>query len=176
MAERKLIQVQREAIPKMRKLGMSYRDIAEILEVSYMTVYRCVHPDRTPESMRHTTLGTKGPNGKMVVITGLNKRPHPGRCELCGRVGKRLAYHHWDNKEPSRGIWVSYKCHMIVELVDEFGPEAVHSMIDHYLELREAIEKEYNRIRAKEISRGQESYRYFLARNASNEQQSEGIC
>ena len=49
-----------------------------------------------------------------------NKRPYPldERCELCRRKKNlrrkgltRLAYHHWDDSDLSKGIWLCGKCH-----------------------------------------------------------------
>jgi len=56
-------------------------------------------------------------------FTGLNKRPYPNACELCkeripAHLMKQLVYHHWDDSEPSMGIWVHQQCHHICEAVD----------------------------------------------------------
>ena len=63
-----------------------------------------------------------GPKGEQVVIKHLHKRDRTEVCELCERSrGRRLYYHHWDDDNPSLGIWVDFKCHRLVELVDQEG-------------------------------------------------------
>lgn len=54
------------------------------------------------------------------MIYGLSKRPWPkdGKCELCGKIKNRMAYHHWDNSRPSMGLWLCYNCHNIAEGVE----------------------------------------------------------
>lgn len=75
------------------------------------------------EVCRRTTLttGTR-------TIYGLHKRPYPNFCEICGveRV-IRLHYHHWDDINPSRGIWICAYCHRLVEFFEK-------GLIDFYLE------------------------------------------
>lgn len=51
------------------------------------------------------------------------KRDYPKdrKCELCGAEGKNkrridpLDYHHWDDKNISKGMWLCQKCHRRVE-------------------------------------------------------------
>lgn len=64
------------------------------------------------------------------VITGLNKRPHPGVCELCPQ-SSRLYYHHWDDSNYSKGIWLCRICHSFV-----------HRLIylDKYLKLKKELD------------------------------------
>lgn len=54
------------------------------------------------------------------TFNGLHKRLKPNSCELCGSKTK-LHYHHWDNTNPSKGIWVcqTNKCHNLAEVVDK---------------------------------------------------------
>lgn len=57
-------------------------------------------------------------NGKPVRVEG--KRKYLGYCELCGKENVRLAYHHWDDKHPEKGLWVCMiPCHQICEQVDK---------------------------------------------------------
>lgn len=57
-------------------------------------------------------------NGKDIYVS--NKRHYTGYCELCGKENVRLSYHHWDDKDPSKGIWVCLiPCHQICEQVDK---------------------------------------------------------
>jgi len=42
-----------------------------------------------------------------------NKRSYPddSRCEYCGKKHYRLEYHHWDDSNISKGLWVCRWCH-----------------------------------------------------------------
>jgi len=55
-------------------------------------------------------------NGKF--ISGLNKRGYSEICEICGRGGL-LVYHHWDDSDLNKGLWLCYRCHLIAEMVDK---------------------------------------------------------
>lgn len=59
-------------------------------------------------------------NGKHVSLKTPYKRPKPVplECELCGWVPKVLGYHHWDDDNPSVGLWLCFSCHMFVERLD----------------------------------------------------------
>lgn len=70
---------------------------------------------RCKECMSRTRIHTNG----LHYCNGLYKRPNPGYCELCG-FRTHLFYHHWDDNNKSRGIWVcqTNKCHNLAEAVD----------------------------------------------------------
>lgn len=75
----------------------------------------------THERRLHTTLGTMMRCGDKKRITGLCKRPYPSQniCEFCEKGGhKFLQYHHWDDKDPSLGIWVCSKCHLYCNIFE----------------------------------------------------------
>ena len=73
----------------------------------------------------------------------INKRPHPGSCELCHKNdGKRLGYHLWDDKELSMGVWVCSKCHLIIEAFDN---KTGNSILPLYLNLKAKIEQEFKK-------------------------------
>lgn len=77
-------------------------------------------------------------NGQNVVFTGLHKRPKPDCCELCN--GKtHLFYHHWDNNNKSKGIWVcqTNKCHNLAEAVDKL--DNGNLLLGKYYELKQKI-------------------------------------
>lgn len=61
------------------------------------------------------------------------KRPRPRVCELCGVVS-RLEYHHWDEEDFSKGLWLCWRCHTFAEGVDAGLSE------DNYLRLKQKIE------------------------------------
>jgi predicted amidophosphoribosyltransferase len=54
-------------------------------------------------------------------IGKLNKRLYPKdqKCELCNLEKKRLPYHHWDDYNPSKGIWMCNRCHTVVTYIEE---------------------------------------------------------
>jgi len=78
-------------------------------------------------------------NGKQIVLRG-NKRNYPKtqKCELCNQKHKKLVYHHWDEKNISKGIWIDYKCHMFIETIDKFGK----FLIKKYISLKKKINTE----------------------------------
>jgi hypothetical protein len=54
-------------------------------------------------------------NGRVRVVEG--KRPHPAGniCEVCGgSTGKCLQYHHWDDSDLSKGLWICFRCHQLI--------------------------------------------------------------
>ena len=113
--------------------------------LEYKRKYRQGHK----KSLRKTRLSTTI-NGKPVVLTGLNKREYLGYCEMCGKSseytdeykgkGFRLNYHHWDDNNPSKGIWVCALCHYFVEALERrLSPQ-------RYYDLKKMVEKHYNKI------------------------------
>jgi len=60
-------------------------------------------------------------NGKETILKG-NKRPYPKdqKCEICKEVRKFLIYHHWDDKDISKGVWCCpFECHGLAETLDK---------------------------------------------------------
>lgn len=81
-------------------------------------------------------------NGKR--IPGLKKRKWTGYCEVCGRENIQLDYHHWDNNNLSKGLWVCVNpCHLLCELVDKGNL----SLAQVYLKLKRCLDKEEQRER-----------------------------
>jgi hypothetical protein len=79
---------------------------------------------------------------------GLNKRDYSGKCEICGWIpnGKKiLAYHHWDDTNPSKGLWVCYVCHCFVERMDK-------GFLPKYSTLRMEVENAYTKETASDIN------------------------
>lgn len=60
-------------------------------------------------------LGDKLPHSKEFPAP--NKRHYPSdcKCEICGveRI-RKLNYHHWDDSDFSKGIWVCQSCHNVI--------------------------------------------------------------
>lgn len=84
-----------------------------------------------------------------TCLYGLNKRSYPDNdiCEICEgsfpnsiHRRARLAYHHWDDKNPSNGIWVCLWCHRLVEAVDL---ENYEFKINKYIQLKKMIDNGY---------------------------------
>lgn len=73
--------------------------------------------------------------------TRVQKRDYPPNscCELCIKPRRRLAYHHWDDAEPQKGIWVCRLCHLLVEAIDD------KKLSEKYLELKLQVEKCFKR-------------------------------
>lgn len=90
---------------------------------------------RSNDYKRKHTLTTGG-----KTYYGLEKRPRPNdeACELCGKVGKKLDYHHWDTNK-SKGMWVCFACHRGCEAIDA-------GIIDQYLQLKAQINNTFERM------------------------------
>ena len=106
-----------------------------------MRAYALRHNIEGRGCQRRTSLCTRDENGKQITIHGLNKRPHPGYCELCAVGNVKLNYHHWDNSDYNKGIWVCYKCHILVEMID--SGLSIKELIERYGELKCKIETEF---------------------------------
>ena len=88
------------------------------------------------EYRRIKTLTTK--SGKKRY--NLRKRKYSDCCELCGRthtnkgVVARIVYHHWDDGNLNKGIWVCTGCHFLVEKLDnEF------SLVSKYFSMKRTL-------------------------------------
>ncbi len=51
-------------------------------------------------------------------VTHKRHYPFDEKCEVCGRGQRRLGYHHWDDNDYSKGIWVCIPCHNLAEGFD----------------------------------------------------------
>lgn len=73
------------------------------------------------------------------VIYGLHKRPNPDHCELCDIDKTRVVYHHWDDTNKSKGIWVcqTNMCHNLAEAVDLIDSNSLLS--NKYYELKQEV-------------------------------------
>jgi len=68
------------------------------------------------------------------------KRAYPAnqKCELCHEVHKHLAYHHWDDVAPHKGVWVCMKCHRACEIID--GPKVDGLIAEEYRKVKMAVD------------------------------------
>jgi len=72
------------------------------------------------------------------LITGLNKRLYPkgSKCELCSReCNNKLKYHHWDDTNLNKGIWICHVCHSFAERVDD-------GVVDIYFRKKDMVERD----------------------------------
>jgi hypothetical protein len=53
-----------------------------------------------------------------ITVKGKRAYPKDDACELCGKKGKRLGYHHWDDDNLHLGIWCCMRCHRMCHTVD----------------------------------------------------------
>ena len=62
------------------------------------------------------------------------KRPFPADelCELCYRHPNRLDYHHYDDRDLKKGLWLCKFCHSFAENVDK-------GFLPRYLKLRATV-------------------------------------
>lgn len=78
------------------------------------------------------------------------RRPKEGRCELCGRdcdaEKKLLSYHHWDDENLMKGIWVCYKYHGLIEI-----GEQAYELLARWYKMKEEIEMSCMLITQKEL-------------------------
>lgn len=77
-------------------------------------------------------------NGKRVEV---NKRPRPNTCEVCGCVPNKLDYHHWDDGQPEKGLWLCSSCHFMAEKIEK-------GLHDKYIRLKQEVDNGTNRIQS----------------------------
>lgn len=89
--------------------------------------------------IRNRYVSIRNADGQEILVRAFGKRPYTGHCELCGADDKkRLSHHHWDNSNPSKGIWVCGRCHQLSEALDKNS-----SLGEKYQQLKATIEKEF---------------------------------
>lgn len=76
-------------------------------------------------------------DGKLISIKG-KKRSYPNNvCELCNKQVGRLNYHHWDDGNLMRGMWLCQLCHMrVAEFIDKNGLGRVLRLIEEYVRFK----------------------------------------
>jgi len=133
----------RDEILRLRGIGKTYVQISKRVGVNRPIIGRILRPnlyqarvDRKRNTRLHTTIN--GVSKRYPV----RKRPYPSKCELCDRdtaglgVGGKdlkLYWHHWDENDLDKGIWVCRRCHYIVGFIDYKGLES----IEKYLKMKE---------------------------------------
>lgn len=88
------------------------------------------------ECVQEYRLGVRG-----KWYNNLHKRPYPlnGRCEICIAPLTKYDYHHWDDNNPSLGIWVCASCDYLAEGLDEMDRSPWK--VEVYRRLKEEIER-----------------------------------
>jgi len=138
----------------LKAKGESNRQIGVEMGLSASLVGRLVNPARMAAhkvKRRNSYLRTTV-NGVRKVFT-VKKRPWPGRCELCernvtalGRIGRNrrdmvLYWHHWDDDNLEKGIWLCRRCHSFAGLMDceevDFVKKYLGLKEDHHYEIRD---------------------------------------
>jgi len=87
--------------------------------------------ERHKDYARANYIGYSNP-AKRRYIKVENKRPYSSNCELCGKKTKTV-YHHWDDKDYSKGLWLCLRCHNVAEGVEQ-------GVDQKYLDLKKKIE------------------------------------
>ena len=153
MSQQKISDVKIKAIFKMWELGFSISKISRLLAISRLTVGDRLYPERyerrrirSRDYIRKRVIITGSSKDSILVIRGLDKRPHTGACELCSieDENRKLYYHHWDPDCPSVGVWVCFNCHRLAELIDEKGMPVVFQIISRYSAMRSRLSKVKN--------------------------------
>jgi len=76
--------------------------------------------------------------GKHKWIVGKKRVfPRDGMCEVCGKFPAKH-YHHWDDNNLMKGVWVCVPCHKGIEWVDG---ERGKSLRDRWPKLKAMIEQ-----------------------------------
>ena len=100
-------------IRDLREQGYTFESIASLFNVSRQAVHQALY-GTSREYHRRYLLKING------VYVRVKKRPRTDDvCELCGKVVRKLDYHHWDDKHPECGIWVCLRCHQFVARLEK---------------------------------------------------------
>ena len=141
---KRLSKVQISEIFRLRDTGKTWDQIALQIGCGRSTVANYLHPEYYKRKRKRIRERARTPEWKANrVLTHLhsgsthkvNKRPRPSECELCGSKAPRLAWHHWDDADLNKGLWLCFRCHMFAEGVDG------GCGLEKYKELKEIIEK-----------------------------------
>lgn len=74
---------------------------------------------------------TSAGSGK-ILYGAKRPYPNPQRCELCAKENETLEYHHYDDDDLLKGLWLCRHCHRFAEDVDKGLPA-------RYIALKSAV-------------------------------------
>jgi hypothetical protein len=85
--------------------------------------------DKYREKERNKMRKTRISQNRKDIHGIKNKRPYPvpQRCEICNEE-KRLVYHHWNNNNFSKGMWICQKCHNAAHWLETFKPSLFYDL------------------------------------------------
>ncbi|MBC8521268.1 MAG: hypothetical protein H8D26_04670 [Methanomicrobia archaeon] len=90
---------------------------------------------------RHKRTHVTRTSNKKAIYGKKRKRPVNGICELCNREcdkeKKILHYHHWDDDNIEKGVWVCVICHILIE-----DAERNEALLRKWHSLKAKIEEE----------------------------------
>ena len=77
------------------------------------------------------------------IFCGLHKRLYPldGCCEICNEKAIHLGYHHWDDQNPSKGLWMCGSCHWLCNYTDRLEKWNYKQNLEKYLFLRRIMDQ-----------------------------------
>jgi len=80
-------------------------------------------------------------DGKLTWVDIPYRRAKPEKCEVCGKTAKRLSYHHWDNSDLSKGLWLCGRCHNTANAVEVAS--RCSDTVRRYLEMKGLAECDF---------------------------------
>ncbi len=89
--------------------------------------------ERNRDYKRANYIMRRKTNGDTRYLKVVNKRPYSPICEICSRE-RRTVYHHWDNNDYSKGLWLCGACHSAAEGVEK-------GLSTRYTELKRELEE-----------------------------------
>lgn len=109
--------------------------------IEYFREWRRTHKESVYAADRryrllHPSIETTKINGVRTKLLAPYKQNKPATCELCHKDSGHLCYHHWDNSNPSMGLWICNPCNLFAEAIDLSGT----SIKDNYLTLRAQLD------------------------------------
>jgi len=121
------MKLSKETAELLHSRGLTYSDIGELFGISASRAVQIRHGNKNVKKYQKTEFylnySRNYKRQNILVIDGkvvrVNKRPRPDNCEVCGRIVKRLDYHHWDDDKPEFGIWLCQSCHKMAEGIDK---------------------------------------------------------
>lgn len=80
----------------------------------YQRNYQRKHREKWRKWVRDWTRKHRVGTGRRFIYGTKRDYPEEGKCELCNK-SKFLVYHHYDDNNLMKGIWLCTKCHRFVE-------------------------------------------------------------